>query len=1106
MTHYRFLLPFVFGLLSALTLTIDGAEPEVLFLEFHTVENADSQIARAKELFASSAVQWKTVPLADLKEKKISSEAGRVLLVPESESFPASAVSGLETYLKSGGHVIFVGDDRPFTAPAVRDGNRMVTRETFFEKLKVDPRGRDTGIIRKDVSYQRHCSAESVNTPASATFDEDEKALCVHIERYSGWDVWATPNDIVTIPADTEYLRVKAKGDVPALAIELKEHDHSRWIATFDVKNEWDTYLLPVDAFRIWESHSRGQAGDRVRFENIQYATIGIANSHTRGVTSGMSYNFAVQSIDAIPGIPNSNIGFYPPGFVLEGAAPCYKSYRLGGPVAIVSGERRFDHSGAVISPVPRMLGHGIDMNRPWRFIPVATAKNEAGGRGYPAWIMLHLDRQYKGAAVAGMGFSLETILKDQNLSAILVDLAKRLGNGNFLAGAGASNFLVDVGSPFRFGAEPFKVGDGMKVRVAIRRADGAIAAEFEKPTSGNDTIMAETRLNEPGSYRCVVELKDAQNRTVDRIDSEIVVCDGKPDPPSAFIRAEKDNFVLDGGYWYPNGVNFFPIYTVSGMEPGDFGSGWGDRRLYDPVLLEDSILDTKSAGINMLSVLTGYNRVIDPQSLRDFQYRCRKHGMKVNLFIGAASPLDFQEETLRRFIEGARLRDDATLFCYDIIWEATNYIYGRDYRERFRPEWNRWLEGQYDSKEAAVKDWTFDPGSNDNGLLAPPTDEQFRVDGGHRVFVAVYRRFMDDHTARLWQRAVDKLRQLDPNHLITNRAGNIHPFDNAFTGPAKALDFISPEGYSILHDEVGEGAIGFATRLIDFYSGGKPIVWSEFGKPVNGVDFQPIASAMMESGAYNEMFYRRGLEAGAQGFAPWWWPGGYRVDEMSDYGISHVDGTLRYAAEVVRQYAPQIETPRKRPVGTVPFDFDPDEHAGGYPGLVFGKGGEAYLAAASEGKMLALRTEAAGKTSVDVPIKGVGNVPYTGRNPVKYLNGFFEKVEYHDASGQWIEIDDSTTIRHDGQLELRVRVANMGEVPFIATSGVGGVAAHVSLGEQVLRFPIPADLPRLQDATVADIVIPANWQGTLSFRLEAKDRAVFGDEFRLTVMESKPE
>ena len=1106
-TPYRFHL--VFALLATIPLTAKAAEPEVLLLDFCTTENTEVQFSRAQELLAASAVKGKTVPISDLENSKITAEQGRVLLIPESEHFPVTAVSGLSNYLTSGGNAIFVGGNRPFSAPAVRDGDRMVTYEAFIDKLKTDPRGRNIGFIQEDMDIQRYTPGVPSEKPATATLVDDGKTLSVHVERYANWDTWTTSAaDIVTIPADTEFLRIKAKGDTFHLSIELQEKDGSRWIAAPAVKNEWDTYVLPVDAFRLWESPQRGEKGDHVRFENVNRVVIGIADSHTPRVRAGMSYNFAVQDIESLPKVQTQYDRFYPVDFSLECIAPCYKSYKLNGPMTIVSGERLFNYPGVAVSPVPRMLGHGIDMNRPWRFIPIATAQNLAGGRGYPAWIMLNLDRQYKGAAVAGMGFSLDTILNDWNLSAILVDLSKRLGSDAFLAGAGASDFVVDAGTSFRFGGEPVRTVSGLKVRAAISSADGTVVAEFEKPTNGDEGIFADATLNTPGSYRCIVELKDTQNRTVDGIETEIVVLDGKPDPHSAFIRIEKDNFILDGNYWYPNGINFFPTYIVAGMGANDFfHNGWGNRSFYDPVLVEEDILIAKSVGINMLSVLMSHRSKFDPVPLRDFLYRCRKHGMKVNLFDGTASPLEFREDVLRQNIEGSRLRDNATLFCYDIIWEATNHIYAPASRERFRPVWNRWLEGQYGNKENAVKDWKFNPGANEAGLIAPPTDEQFMRDGDHRVFVAVYRRFMDDHTAKLWQRAVDGLRRLDPNHLITNRAGNIHPFDNGFTGPVKALDFLSPEGYSIPDGEAGEGAIGFATRVIDYYSGGKPIVWSEFGKPISWGEFgdtdpKTVASAIDASGTYMELYYRRGLEAGSQGFAPWWWSGGYRVDETSDFGIINVDGTLRMAAEVVRLYNPQIQTPRQRQAGSVPFDFDPDEHAGGYPGLIFGKGGKAYLDAASKGKMLAFCTEATGKTSVNVPITGIGNVPYTGSNPVKYLNGIFEKVEYKNATGQWVEIDDSATIRHNGRLELRVRVANLGEVPFIATSDTGGVCVYVTLGEKVLRVPIPSDLPRLQDVTVAGIAIPADWHGTLSFRLEAKDRAVFGDEFRCTVTE----
>jgi len=44
-------------------------------------------------------------------------------------------------------------------------------------------------------------------------------------------------------------------------------------------------------------------------------------------------------------------------------------------------------------------------------------------------------------------------------------------------------------------------------------------------------------------------------------------------------------------------------------------------------------------------------------------------------------------------------------------------------------------------------------------------------------------------------------------------------------------------------------------------------------------------AAAIERQGRYSERFYRTGLAAGAVSTVPWWWVGGYRVGERSDYG-----------------------------------------------------------------------------------------------------------------------------------------------------------------------------------------------------------------------------
>ncbi|NMC83023.1 MAG: hypothetical protein GYA63_09245, partial [Armatimonadetes bacterium] len=43
-----------------------------------------------------------------------------------------------------------------------------------------------------------------------------------------------------------------------------------------------------------------------------------------------------------------------------------------------------------------------------------------------------------------------------------------------------------------------------------------------------------------------------------------------------------------------------------------------------------------------------------------------------------------------------------------------------------------------------------------------------------------------------------------------------------------------------------------------------------------------------------------------------WWYPGGYRSNEQSDYGIINPDGTDRPSSGVIRRNAPQLTASRK--------------------------------------------------------------------------------------------------------------------------------------------------------------------------------------------------
>jgi hypothetical protein len=120
-----------------------------------------------------------------------------------------------------------------------------------------------------------------------------------------------------------------------------------------------------------------------------------------------------------------------------------------------------------------------------------------------------------------------------------------------------------------------------------------------------------------------------------------------------------------------------------------------------------------------------------------------------------------------------------------------------------------------------------------------------------------------------------------------------------------------------------------------------------------------PSPARIDEVAEYHELFYRMALESGANGTVPWWWPGGYRVGEQSDYGIVNPDGTPRPAAELITRYGPALRQKRTWPEPTVWFTMDRDAHAGGYWYVCFNTGAEAYRQAVEAGQHLGIRSEA---------------------------------------------------------------------------------------------------------------------------------------------------
>jgi hypothetical protein len=593
----------------------------------------------------------------------------------------------------------------------------------------------------------------------------------------------------------------------------------------------------------------------------------------------------------------------------------------------------------------------------------------------------------------------------------------------------------------------------------------------------------------------------------VDRIEHDIQVLDTRMPAKNEFMTVRGNNFYVGDSVWYPVGVNYWPLY-VSGMFQDDFWAGWLQQRYYDPALVEEDLERMTALGINLVSIQSP-----DPKfyrNLLDFVGRCRKHNVYVNLFCGLASPLAFRENELRDFITTAKLVDNPTIMAYDTIWEPGNYVFQGDRRAGWDESWRAWVIEQYGSIAAAEAAWNVTGRRDAEGRLISPADECFRDDGPWRTMMAAYRRFMDDLTSSKWNQAHRRLRALDPNHLVSFRQGNTLPHDFVFTGTPKHIDFICPEGYSIPPGDDGRYAAGFITKYVHFTTGGKPIVWSEFGQSVwDATKMSPSSRRIDEVKWYHDLFYGMALESGANGTIPWWWPGGYREGERSDFGIVNPDGSPRPAAWLITCYGPQLKTERTWPAATVWFDMDRDAHAGGYWYTCFNTGRDAFRNAFETGQQLGVRTAGTGTNSANTPFVAVGNQPCNGRNPPKYLNAEFNWLLVQDAAGQWIEAIDGAEIAvaSTGPIRARVCVGNTQEASWLAprdgTVQTGDVVLSTTEASQLRgQWPLSTETPYLADADFGEIVLAKQVTQTthVELRMAAAGRTGFGEKRTFTL------
>jgi hypothetical protein len=896
----------------------------------------------------------------------LSDEKPALVVIPQAQVFPGAGLAELDRYLKGGGNAIFLG--APAFDRLVREvDGEWLDKQQIHQRMEAAPKSQNILDIGAEPAS---AWVRSTNTPNHPTHWEIVdggtgvgQALHVTISDLEGWDTLMAPSLVATPKPGENLIIFQAKGGpkTTSLAVELREKDNSRWIATVPLTTTWHRYAVEAGDFHLWDpDHTSGRQGTSLNLQNIASLTVGLAFTHTSLPAGPHEYWFA----DVGSGFFNVGPQYDAP--VYDTVSPTYKCYPirdarslddrasrvlLGTPAPVTMPRD-------LLSTHPRASVAGFDKARGWRWIPLIQVLGSDGSvRGTLATLLCH-----HGDAFAWGKWASFTVADDRwysraDVQRYVAVLARRMVTKPFLMEGGANWFGVFPDEGLTLGARFTGPGSRMcRVRVGIRPETAHRPFQWHTlplvstPQSTVGTVKIPALGRQWPVYLVRAEL--IQNgHVVDAIQHEVTVRIPRPHP--TFMTAHNTMFWIGRRPWFPHGVNYMPSSGIA-MEDGPYFENWMGPRAYDPAVIERDLRRVAAIGFNMVSVFM-YGNVAGDHNLVDFLNRCDAHGLKVNLSLRPGTPLDFQWEVIRPIITLNRLANDDTVFAYDLAWEPAwgNY----QARKRWDPEWETWLLKKYGSI-AHAQEVLGEPIPTADGHITSPGDADVTASSRIPHVVAAYRHFLDDLLDQTHMAARRLIRTVDPHHLLSFRmsiAGDptVSPESMGydFTGLARSMDFMAPEGYGHIGDwnRVRDG--WFTVAYAHMTAPGRPVMWAEFGY----TSWNPGAATPAPAGAsfaerfdrrfyppqtvrfierFYADFYRMVLKSGSNGSVCWWYPGGFRYGENSDFGIINPDGTWRGVTRVINRYAPAIRNRRKLPSVDAWITVDRDAHPDGIYGI----------------------------------------------------------------------------------------------------------------------------------------------------------------------------
>jgi len=1060
-----------------------------------------------------------------------------VLVLPGAAALPAASAAAIEAYIENGGDILALN------AP-------------LWQTLLVNPRG--AWVSRDD--YERETAAVMPEhvlfdfTPgaiegwqrsffpadATALYEtvEDgpvpgQRALHGRVANLQNWDNFGPMSLERGFPEGHTLTVFSAKGGprTQALSVEWQEQDGSRWIAVVPLSTEWRRYTLAPEDFKFWES-APARRNDRFHPENAQRLAIGMAFTHT-GTTSGEHEWWVGPFGTAAVTSEYAQVISTPSVPAMDLLAPGYKFFRSTGVArvetcegqAIVS-RAQFGVPAMIRSIQPRPGGGGFEKGRTWRYVPlIETATADGEWRGAPAALMVHSGGQFAGGQWVSFGVKDAAWYASPKVLATIGEVLRKMRDGVYIMDGGANFYTYFADQGIVYGVRAANVGRSARANLTAR------VILFDADT-GAEVLNKEWTLDlEPGAEQIVsgtwqpaswpeagfkVTAEIVEGETVlDHVAHEAHVW--RPKEKKSFITVKDGEFMLDGKRWRAHGVNFMPSSGI-GTEDGLYFEHWVGARSYDPEIIQRDLDHCKDLGLNAVSIFIHYES-LGSQNLLDLLRRLDVMGLKANLSLRPGTPIDFEWPKMLDLIQYYRLWEHDAIFALDLAWEPL-WMTQKD-RRRWDTDWAAWVVERYGSVENAEKDWECPIPRDEGGVITNPPAIQVEKDGDWRRMVSAYRRFLDTVLYKYYSAARTQVRGVYPDHLVSFRMtetgdptmqwGGVLAYD--FPYLAAGVDILEPEGYGRIGDWERVKPGWFEFEYARWAAPHLPMMWAEAG--VHAWDVaagEATPDKLAYQGQYLRDFYRMMIASGSDGIFWWWYPGGFRTGENSDYGIVNCDGSDRPSSQAIRDNtAALIDGPSAKPVDYW-IEIDRDRYANGVMGI-YNAVKDEFWKAIEDGHTPGLRTAGAGTDSGNCPLVAVGNTPCNGSNPPKYLDGFFDKVEVCDTHGRWVNVTrgarmdgmdemdrmDRVSVSPDRPVVARVAITNLGEAEW-RNDGAGAVYVTATSGGRE-RTLMPHAVAHFGSVEIAEVILVREMPAEpteVSLSLEADGRTAFGEKYRV--------